>query len=167
MGYFPKVLREICRSVRIEQSQSSDHWSHDQDNTVRPTQFSNCNIPTSHSGIPPQLQFASQKSSLFALANNVLRERRKCATRISIGPLDRHLVVMRIDVKHHPSQNDWDFGQTKALMLWLPAAQESLTLIWKCQDLSDSECTNEYQGNLVTLLLQHQKRPLTKEWQLQ
>ncbi|KAN0110893.1 hypothetical protein V8E51_007280 [Hyaloscypha variabilis] len=43
-----------------------------------------------------------------------------------------------------PSQNVLDFGQTTALMLWLPAAWEILILICKSQDLSSSESTNEY-----------------------
>jgi len=30
-----------------------------------------------------------------------------------------------------PPQNDWDFGQTTALMIWFPVAWELLTLIWK------------------------------------
>jgi len=37
-----------------------------------------------------------------------------------------------------PPQNDWDFGQTTALMIWFPVAWELLTLIRKSLSFSET-----------------------------
>lgn len=46
-------------------------------------------------------------------------------------------LVRRMRGKDLPLQNDWDFGQTVALMIWLLVAWELLTVIRKSRTLCE------------------------------